>query len=131
MDRYKVEVYGSRIAKISNNQELQNEFYLKYNKFIDEFIYLNNKVYDEIGTDKEANRIDIETYIKDTIHSLKSCEKFLHDVEANEEFESEIEVPYKLECISCNTELKPYESNYCDKCYYDLINKLERENNLR
>lgn len=132
MENMKIEVYGNSIARIANNQVLQNEFYLKYNKFIDEFIYLNDRIYNKFNSDdKENNRNDIGTYIKDTISKLQECDKLIKDIEANDDYESDVEVPYKLICSECGTELKLYEIDYCERCLEDKINEFENENNLR
>lgn len=116
---------GNRITRIANNQDLQNEFFMKYNRFIDDVLNLDTKIYD-----KEQTRGNIENFLDDTISSLKECRKFIHDIEVNDDYENDIEIPFKLECIECGTELKPFQLNYCDNCLEDKINEFEYDNNL-
>lgn len=73
MEIMKIEVYGDRISRVAISADLQNEFHIKYNKFIDEFLYLNNRIYNDLNKERETNRNDIGTYIKDTLHSLREC----------------------------------------------------------
>lgn len=127
MGTMKVEVYGNKIARVAISSDLQNDFEVKYNKFLDEFIYLNNRIYNDLNKERETNRNDIGTYIKDTISSLKECEQIIHDIEISDDYENEIEIPFIPVCLECETELKPYEIQYCERCLEDKINEFEND----
>lgn len=116
---------GNRITRVANNQELQNEFFMKYSRFIDDVLNLDTKIYN-----KDQTRNDIEKFLDDTISSLKECRQFIHDIEANDDYENDIEIPFNLKCVECGTKLKPFEFNYCENCLSDKINEFEYNNNL-
>lgn len=127
MERIKVEVYGDKIARVAISSNLQNDFQVKYNRFLDEFVYLNNRIYNDLHEEREANRNDIGTYIKDTINSLRECEQIIHDIEINDDYKNEIEIPFIPVCLECETEFKPYEIQYCERCLEDKITEFEND----
>lgn len=111
------------MVKVANDLKLQDTFENDYFRFIDEVKILNSYFFRATENSLEANRKDILHMLDVNIVKLREIYNLVNNLDMlddPEPTEEDIEIPFQINCLNCDTPLKNNEDfSFCDRCSQD------------